>query len=196
MNWFWLLFSKLGKIGPWIGTFPKVIQTCLGVGLCGVMLILAWNWSGLGEQAIREYTGLQKEDLTAQTAEITKDMATKRDVQEVADRLTMYQDSLGRLYTYVEKNIARPMINSQAQLRRDVNALQSGGVATRVAVEEAKQASEQSKVELLAQMERSARADQRAQELAAKEAEQKAQEERALFILMARKMKVELPKEF
>ena len=163
------------------------------VGIAAVILIVLFGylfWS-TGEVYRRFGVLPTKEDMRDQTVEIIGRMATKDDLSEVSAALTMYQDSLGRLRSHLDTTLIAPGLLAIVDLQRRMSRLESGQVETRLAIEEQKRQGQQGTVQLLAQMNRQASAEERAKSDAERRDREQRERDRALMEAIAKKLKID-----
>lgn len=87
--------------------------------------------------------------------------ALERKIEAVDTRLTMYQDSLGKLYTHIDTSLITPGLNAMVDLQKRTGRMERGQVETRLSVEQHARQGQQSTADLIAQMNLMSSAEQR-----------------------------------
>lgn len=103
------------------------------------------------------------EPATSQELEERFDALDRR-ISEVNGRLTVYQDSLGRLYTFVDTAIAKPSLNMLSWSLKRLDRLEAITTETRMDNIELKDQVSRSTVALVDEMQRSSSAEERAKQ--------------------------------
>ena len=125
----------------WLLMGPKLRKALLGIlSASGVIVLVmfAWLFYSTGEMHRRFGILPTKDELQERTDEITNDMATKGDVQEVSYALSNYQDSIARLRAHVDTGLIVPGLNAIVDLQKRMAQFERTGVETRIAIEEQK----------------------------------------------------------
>jgi hypothetical protein len=132
-----------------------------------------------------------KDELQERTEQITDDMATKADVQEVSYALQNYQDSLARLYTHLDTGLIVPGLSAVIDLQKRMAQLERTGVETRIAVEEQKRQGVQNTDALLEQMNYQSSAEERAKEREQEREREQREADRRLMEAIAKKLRID-----
>ena len=180
----------------WAILSPKIrrgLLTVAGIALVLILVMFAFLFWYTGEVHKRFGVLPTTKDLKEQTDHIADNMATKGDVSEIGQALYAYQDSLGRLRRSVDSTLIAPGLIAIVDLQRRMAKLESGQVATRIAIEEQKQLGHQSTVALIAQMNRQSSAEQRAKDQQQRREQEERELDRAAMRAIMKKLKIADP---
>lgn len=189
------LVSLLKEV--WLLMGPKLRKALLGIlSASGVIVLVmfAWLFYSTGEMHRRFGILPTKDELQERTDEITNDMATKGDVQEVSYALSNYQDSLARLRAHVDTGLIVPGLNAIVDLQKRMAQFERTGVETRIAIEEQKRQGTQNTETLIEQMNAQSNAEDRDKERREEQERRQREADRELMEAIAKKLRIDVKK--
>lgn len=181
----------------WALMGPKMrrgLLTVVGISLVIILVMFAYLAYSTGEVYRRTGFLPTRADLDEQTTEVVGEVnELGLQIAAVALALDQYKDSLAGQRTHLDTTLIAPGLLAVVDLQRRMAKLESGQVATRIAIEEQKQQGHQSTVALIAQMNRQSSSEARAKEQQQRREQEERERDRALMQAIAKKLKIADP---
>lgn len=181
----------------WALLSPKVRRGLLTVvGVAGVLTLVMFAYLAYSTGEVYRRTGYlpTRADLNEQTDTVVDEVnGVAQQVQAVALELRAYKDSLAHLRSHLDTTLIAPGLMAVVDLQKRMAKIESGQVATRIAILEQQQQGAQSTAQLIAQMNRQASAEDRRKERERMQDEARQRERDELLLQVAKKLKITTP---
>ena len=181
----------------WALLSPKVRRGLLTVvSVAGVLILVMFAYLAYSTGEVYRRTGYlpTRADLNEQTDTVVDEVnGVAQQVQAVALELRAYKDSLAHLRSHLDTTLIAPGLMAVVDLQKRMAKIESGQVATRIAILEQQQQGAQSTAQLIAQMNRHADAEYRRKERERQADEARQRERDELLLQVAKKLKITTP---